>query len=84
MNHHNNSQEQFSEEAWQVRPYSKSELARAYAPDIAPTSALNRLAQWIKLNQPLSEALRETGYYARQHVFTSRQVELIFHYLGRP
>ena len=53
MNHHNNPQEQFSEEAWQVRPYSKSELAQAYAPDIAPTSALNRLAQWIKLNQPL-------------------------------
>ena len=65
-------------------PYSKCELARAYAPDIAPTSALNRLAQWIRLNRPLSEALRETGYYARQHVFTSRQVELIFHYLGRP
>ena len=80
MNHHNTPQEQFPEEGWQVRPYSKSELARAYAPDIAPTSALNRLAQWIKLNKPLNEALRE----ARQHVFTSRQVELIFHYLGRP
>lgn len=72
------------EDFWQVRPYSKSELARAYAPDIAPISALNRLAQWIRLNRPLSEALRETGYYARQHVFTSKQVELIFHYLGRP
>lgn len=72
------------EDSWQVRPYSKSELAQAYAPDIAPTSALNRLAQWIKLNRPLSEALHETGYYARQHVFTSKQVELIFHYLGRP
>lgn len=77
-------QEALTEEAWQIRPYSKCELARAYAPDIAPTSALNRLAQWIRLNRPLSEALRETGYYARQHVFTSRQVELIFHYLGRP
>ena len=48
---HNNPQEQFSEEAWQIRPYSKCELARAYAPDIAPTSALNRLAQWIRLNR---------------------------------
>lgn len=77
-------QEPLTEEAWQIRPYSKCELARAYAPDIAPTSALNRLAQWIKLNRPLSEALRETGYQTRQHVFTSRQVELILHYLGRP
>ena len=83
MNHITH-QEPFAEKTWQVRPYSKCELARAYAPDIAPTSALNRLAQWIKLNRPLSEALRETGYQTRQHVFTSRQVELIFRYLGRP
>ena len=84
MNRIDNLRTTFPEDGWQVRPYSKCELARAYAPDIAPTSALNRLAQWIRLNRPLSEALRETGYYARQHVFTSRQVELIFHYLGRP
>lgn len=80
----NTPKEPYLEETWKVRPYSKCELARAYAPDIAPTSALNRLAQWIKLNRPLSEALRQTGYHTRQHVFTSRQVELIFHYLGRP
>lgn len=84
MNINIREQESSAEAAWPVRPYSKSELAQAYAPGIAPTSALNRLAQWIKLNRPLGEALRETGYYARQHVFTSRQVELIFHYLGRP
>ena len=29
---------------WPVRPYSKRELAMAYAPDISPSSALNRLA----------------------------------------
>ena len=29
---------------WPVRPYSKRELAVAYAPDISPVSALNRLA----------------------------------------
>ncbi len=72
------------EDAWPVRPYSKHELATAYAPDIAPTSALNRLAQWIRLNRPLSDALGETGYSVRQHVFTSRQVELIFRHLGKP
>ena len=61
-----------------------TELAQAYAPDIAPTSALNRLARWIKLNKALSEALQNAGYYSRQHVFTSWQVELIFAHLGRP
>lgn len=29
-----------------IRPYSKSELAQAYAPDICPRAALNRLLLW--------------------------------------
>ena len=41
------------EKYWEIKPYSKQELAQAYAPDIAPTSALNRLARWIKLNKAL-------------------------------
>ena len=72
------------EKCWEIKPYSKQELAQAYAPDIAPTSALNRLARCIKLNKALSEALQNAGYYSRQHVFTSWQVELIFAHLGRP
>lgn len=69
---------------WPVKPYYKRELAQAYAPDISPVAALNRLAQWIKLNVALAEALRQTGYHVRQQVFTSWQVELIFRYIGRP
>ena len=57
-----------------IRPYSKSELAQAYAPEITSQAALNRLA----------EALRQTGYYTKQRLFTSRQVALIFEYLGEP
>lgn len=67
-----------------IRPYSKSELAQAYAPDITPKAALNRFAAWIRINLPLSEALRQTGYYTKQRVFTSRQVTLIFEFLGEP
>lgn len=77
-------QEEEQEERWPVRPYYKRELAEAYAPDISPVSALNRLAQWFKYNSRLSEALRQTGYKTRQQIFTSMQVELIFKYLGRP
>ena len=76
--------EESHEEEWPVRPYYKRELAEAYAPNISPTSALNRLAHWIDTNRPLKEALWETGYKSRQQVFTSMQVELIFKYLGRP
>ena len=45
------------EKEWRIRPYYKSELAEAYAPELAPGSALNRLALWIKTNTQLTEAL---------------------------
>ena len=66
------------------RPYYKSELAQAYAPDITLKAALNRLALWIKTNTQLTEALRQTNYRSTQQIFTSRQVALIFEYLGEP
>lgn len=68
----------------QLKPYSKRELATAYAPELAVHSALNRLNVWIRLNRPLYEALRQSGYNDRQRIFTVKQVELIFHYLGEP
>lgn len=72
------------EKQWRVRPYYKNELAQAYAPDISPGAALNRLALWIRVNTSLSEALAQTGYQSKQRVFTSKQVALIFEYLGEP
>lgn len=72
------------EKEWRIRPYYKGELAQAYAPDISERSAVNRLAHWIKFNADLSEALLRTGYHPRQRIFTSRQVALIFEYLGEP
>lgn len=72
------------EEAWEVHPYSKRELAMAYAPEISPTSAVNRLKLWIHHHTELYEALLKSGYQDRQRLFNSRQVELIFRYLGKP
>lgn len=72
------------EREWRIRPYSKSELAQAYAPEVSPGAALNRLAKWIRFNAPLTGALEQTGYRSTQRMFTSRQVELIFTYLGKP
>jgi Na+-translocating ferredoxin:NAD+ oxidoreductase RnfE subunit len=59
-------------------------VLQAYAPDICPGAALNRLATWIKTNKQLTEALKETNYRVNQQLFTSRQVALIFEYLGEP
>ena len=71
-------------EEWPVRPYSKSELARAYAPEIGERSALNRLSRWLRGNVLLYQALLDTGYRCAQQIFNSKQVELIFEYIGRP
>lgn len=71
-------------EEWPVRPYSKSELARAYAPEIGERSALNRLSRWLRGNALLYQALLDTGYRPAQQIFTSKQVGLIFEYIGRP
>ena len=68
----------------EIRPYYKSELAQAYAPDITLKAALNRLALWIKTNTQLTEALKRTNYRSTQQIFTSRQVTLIFEHLGEP
>ena len=72
------------ENEWPVKPYYKRVLAQAYAPDISPVAALNRLALWIKLNEPLRKALLEHGYTITRQVVTPRQGALIFRYLGRP
>lgn len=76
-------EETYSEE-WPVRPYYKRDLAVAYAPDITPVAALNRLSAWIHHHGPLYRALLDSGYADRQRIFNSVQVELIFRYLGRP
>lgn len=57
-----------SVEEWPVRPYSKSELARAYAPEIGERSALNRLSRWLRGNVFLYQALLDTGYRSAQQI----------------
>ena len=69
---------------WQVRPMSKSELALAYAPNLTPQSAVNRLMDWIHRNPELMGALDRSGYRKQQKMLTSYQVRLIFSYLGEP
>ena len=71
-------------EEWPVRPYSKSELARAYAPEIGERSALNRLSRWLRGNALLYQALLDTGHRSPQQIFTSKQVGRIVEYIGRP
>lgn len=70
--------------SWSIRPYSKSELAAAYSPEITHGAALNRFCRWIRRNVELHEALLKTDYIERQQIVTSKQVALVFQYLGEP
>ena len=71
-------------QAVRVRPMSKSEIAMAYAPNLTPQAAVNRLMTWISHNPELTDQLLRSGYRKQQKLFTSFQVRLIFDYLGEP
>lgn len=78
------NQREDEREGWPVKPYYKRDLAVAYAPDITPVAALNRLSSWVHHHKVLYRALADSGYTDRQRMFNSVQVGLIFRYLGRP
>jgi len=64
--------------------YPKHEIAKAYAPELSPKSAMRRLNRWIHHNGPLMKALKRTGYFETQKIFFKRQKRLIYKYLGSP
>lgn len=69
----------------QIRSMSKSEVAWMLSPDLhSASAALNRLSRWIKGDQALYYALRETGYSDSQRIFTIKQVQLLHEYIGLP
>jgi len=58
-----------------IRPYYKFEMANLYS--------ISRplFMDWI---EELTEKLEETGYTNKQHIFTIKQTEIIFDWLGHP
>ena len=70
--------------SFKVRPMSKMELAMAYAPNLTPQGAVNRLMDWIRHNPELTDMLLRSGYRKSQKLFTSLQVRYIIDYLGEP
>ena len=67
-----------------LRPYSKTELAMAYAPELSISGALHRFQRWIEMQPELMNALHSAGYTKLQRIFSVKQVRLIFEYLGEP
>lgn len=77
--------EQIEDKPFEMRAYSKIELARLYAPfstsDEATMRYLNRL---IKYNKSLMESLQKINYNVCRHFYLRREVDLIVQHLGRP
>ena len=68
---------------FEMRSYSKSELAMLYFPD-AKTKKGAMLNYWINYCTELREKLRELNSPPRAHRYTRREVELIVEYLCEP
>lgn len=67
-----------------IHTFYVKELAALYFVNSSPRAATTQLRRWIDRNQSMKSELTEAGYKDGQRVFTTRQVELIFRYLGEP
>ena len=67
-----------------MKTLTKTQLAWQYSPELSQNSALNRLHRWIHGDQELLAALRATGYRDSQRVLTSKQLAIIYEYIGTP
>lgn len=72
------------ESKFKIRMYSRSELAQAYDPSIAPESAVRKLNRMLREHSGLLEELLLAGYKHGSHFFTSRQVSIIVNRIGTP
>lgn len=66
--------------------YTKFQIALSYFPESIdkPDNAVHRLRVWIRNNSKLCEELEKTGNWTKSKSFTSRQVALIYEFLGEP
>ena len=69
---------------FEIRAYSKKELALCYFPDLDPRLAVKRLMRWVNRNEELVNELKKTGYKDKFRSINPCQVELIIKFLGEP
>jgi hypothetical protein len=67
-----------------IRTYGKTELALLYNPYTTPHAAVQTLMRWIRENDELWQLFTEMKFNPHRHTFFSREVELIYRYIGKP
>lgn len=66
--------------------YTKFQIALLYFPESidSPNNAVQRLRKAILRNKELLAELHKVGYNAKSKTFTSRELALIYEFLGEP
>lgn len=65
--------------------YYHTDIALLYFPDaLDKKSAGRKLSNWIKKDYMLKEKLALVGYVAKQRIFTPKQVQILYDFLGEP
>ncbi len=67
-----------------IRTYTKKELALMYFPESSPRVAVNHLMAWVYRCTPLIKELEKTGYQKSSKAFTPKQIRMVVEYLGEP
>lgn len=71
-------------QTFNIKAYTKKELALMYFPDSQPRTAVNHLMSWIRKCKSLWTELQTMGYQPISKAFTPKQVKAIIEYLGEP
>ena len=71
-------------EKFNIRTYSKKELALLYFPDSNPDAAVKHLMNWINRCSSLGVELKSRHYTSTDKSFTPHQVAAIVDFLGEP
>jgi len=69
---------------FQIRAYTKAELATLYNPAQCIAVALQTLSRWMRTNSMLMTELETIGYNKYRRGFTPKEVATIVKYLGEP
>lgn len=69
---------------FEIRSYSKQELAMLYFPHHTPRAAVQNLMSWVRRNEELTEALHAAHLSRCAKMLSPKQVRLIVEYLDEP
>lgn len=75
---------QITDNPFELRTYTKQELAKLYFPDYPKKTAGRYMARWINESKSLLQKLTRNGYTITSKVLTPKQIRIIVEHIGYP